>query len=75
MTCSYERARAAAEAWAERQLWRARRGPSSDLPKETDIVPARPVFDNHAVDNTPDVHVGPRDRNTRSFGAREQSHR
>ena len=57
-----------------RQLWRARRGPSSDLPKETDIVPARPVFDNHVVDNTPDVHVGPRDRSTRGLGTREQSH-
>jgi hypothetical protein len=44
------------------------------LPKEADIVPAGPVLDDHAVDNPPDVNVGPRDRSTRGIGTLEQSH-
>ena len=59
---------------AEQQLWRARVWPCTDLPQKTDIVSARPVLDDHPVDNPPDVHVGPRDRNTRDLGTREQSH-
>ena len=56
------------------QLWRARVWPCTDLPQETNVVSARPVLDDHAIDNPPDVHVGPRDRNTRGLGTRKQSH-
>jgi hypothetical protein len=32
------------------------------------------VLDDHAVDNPPDVNVGPRNRSTCGLGTREQSH-
>jgi hypothetical protein len=57
-----------------RQSWRGTGRPCPDLSEETDIVPAGPVLDDDAVDNPPDVNVGPRDRSTRGLGTREQSH-
>lgn len=57
----------------DRQLWRARGRPCPDLSEEADIVPARPVLDDDAVDNPPDLDVGPRDGRS-GLGSREQWH-
>ena len=43
------------------QLWRGRGWPCADLAEETDVVAACPVFDDDAVDDPPDVDVGPRE--------------
>ena len=48
---------------AERQIGQLRRTrgrrPCPNLSEESDIVAACPVFDDLAVDNPPDVDVGP----------------
>jgi hypothetical protein len=48
--------------------------PCPDLSEEADIVPTRPVLDDDAVDNPPDVDVGPRDGRSCGLGSREQWH-
>ena len=42
--------------------------------EEAEIVPARPVLDDKAIDNTPDVHVGPPDGHAGDLGPGEQGH-
>ena len=48
--------------------------PCPDLAEEADIVPARPVLDDHAVDNPPDVDVRPRNGRAGDLGSHERWH-